>query len=468
MEAYEQAGGPQGRPPVMTPLDRDTIERLAAPVPRYTSYPTAPHFHAGVTSETYRRWLSALPDEASLSLYLHIPFCDTLCWFCGCATKIVRRYEPIAAYLKTLRAEMTEVGAALPGSSRVTAVHWGGGSPSILSAGDIVRLMDWTRERFVFASEAEFAIEIDPRGLDIERIDALAASGVTRVSIGVQDFDPSVQAAINRMQSVDETRAAIDAFRDRGVRSLNIDAIYGLPGQGLRELLYSLKEVVRMRPDRIALFGYAHVPWMRTHQKMIPEDKLPNVVERHAMAETAAAFLVGEGYERVGIDHFARPDDAMAAATRAGALSRNFQGYTVDDPHALIGLGASSISRTPHGYAQNAPSAGEYARRVEAEGLAVTRGLELGDDDVIRAHVIERLMCDLRFDGRSLYNRFGLSAMPLIAEARAICAEDRDGLLQATDTGFVVTAKGRPFARTVAAKFDAFLNGARGRHSQAV
>ncbi len=212
MEAYEQTGGPRVRPPAPDHLDPPAIERLAAPVPRYTSYPTAPHFHAGVTSETYRRWLSALPDEASLSLYLHIPFCDTLCWFCGCATKIVRRYEPIAAYLKTLRAEMTEVGAALPGSARVSAVHWGGGSPSILSAGDIVRLMDWTRERFAFASEAEFAIEIDPRGLDIERIDALAASGVTRVSIGVQDFDPSVQAAINRMQSVEETRAAIDAF----------------------------------------------------------------------------------------------------------------------------------------------------------------------------------------------------------------------------------------------------------------
>ena len=468
MKAISKAGGPDMQPPPAGGLDAATIERLAAPVPRYTSYPTAPHFHAGVTSETYRRWLGALPDEASLSLYLHIPFCDTLCWFCGCATKIVRRYEPIASYLKVLRSEMAEVGGAVPSSARVSAVHWGGGSPSILTAGDIVRLMDGTRERFAFASDAEFAIEIDPRGLDTERIDALAASGVTRVSIGVQDFDPAVQVSINRVQTVDETRGVIDAFRERGVRSLNIDAIYGLPGQGLRELLGSLREVVRMAPDRIALFGYAHVPWMRTHQKMIPEDKLPSVVERHAMAETAAAFLLGEGYERIGIDHFAKPDDAMALATRAGALSRNFQGYTVDDPHALLGLGASSISRTPHGYAQNAASAGEYARRVEAEGLAVTRGLELGDDDVIRAHVIERLMCDLRFDGRSLYERFGLSAMPLIAEARAICAEDRDGLTQATDTGFVVTPKGRPFVRTVAAKFDAFLNGARARHSAAV
>ena len=468
MVAINKAGGPDVKPTSAGVFDATTIERLAAPVPRYTSYPTAPHFHAGVTSETHRRWLAALPDEASLSLYLHIPFCDTLCWFCGCATKIVRRYEPVASYLRTLRAEIGEVGAAVPSSARVSAVHWGGGSPSILTAGDIVRLMDWTRDRFAFASEAEFAIEIDPRGLDIERIDALATSGVTRVSIGVQDFDPAVQASINRVQSVAETRAAIDAFRERGVRSLNIDAIYGLPGQGLRELLGSLREVVRMAPDRIALFGYAHVPWMRTHQKMIPEDKLPGVVARHMMAETAAAFLVGEGYERVGIDHFAKPDDAMAAATRAGSLSRNFQGYTVDDPHALIGLGASSISRTPHGYSQNAPSAGEYARRIEAEGMAVTRGLELGDDDVIRAHVIERLMCDLRFDGRSLYERFGLSAMPLIAEARAICAEDHDGLLEATDTGFMVTPKGRPFTRSVAAKFDAFLNGARARHSQAV
>jgi oxygen-independent coproporphyrinogen-3 oxidase len=444
------------------------IERLAAPVPRYTSYPTAPHFHPGITAETWREWLLALPARASISLYAHLPFCDTLCWFCGCNTKITRQYQPIATYLEALHAEAASVAALLPHGAHARHIHWGGGSPTILSANDILQLMEHTRRHFNVAAEAEFAVEIDPRGLDHARIDALAEAGLTRVSIGVQDFAPAVQAAINRVQSVEETRAVIDRFRDHGVRSLNIDAIYGLPGQRERELIHTLTEVVRMRPDRIALFGYAHVPWMKKHQSMIDEAALPGTVERHAHAALAADFLLSEGYERVGIDHFALPHDAMAEAARAGTLSRNFQGYTVDDADALIGLGASSIGRLPQGYGQNAPAIADYQRRVHDTGLAVVRGVALTAEDAIRAHVIERLMCDLALDAAAVAHRFGEAAAPVVREALAVRESGAEGLIAPTDGGFRITEAGRPFARTIAARFDAYLSRGAARHSAAV
>lgn len=449
----------------MTP---DLIARYAAPVPRYTSYPTAPHFHPGIEAETYRGWLENLPKNATLSLYAHLPFCDTLCWFCGCNTKITQQYQPVAAYLQTLLQEVATIGALMPAGASARHIHWGGGSPTILGAGDIRRLMDALREAFHVADDAEFAVEIDPRGLDRARIDALAESGLTRVSIGVQDFAPQVQAAINRIQTVEETRAVIEAFRNHGVGSLNIDAIYGLPGQFERELEHTLTEVVRMRPDRIALFGYAHVPWMKRHQTMIDESTLPNVVERHAHAELAACFLVAEGYHRIGIDHFALPHDELAVAAAQGRLARNFQGYTVDDADALIGLGASSIGRLPQGFVQNATAIADYGRRVQDGGLAVVRGVAMSEDDIIRAHVIERLMCDLAFHRRGVTERFGIAAAAVIDDALRVTAEDTDGLVREIEDGFEITERGRPFARAIAARFDAYLPRSAARHSLAV
>lgn len=451
--------------PSLTP---ELITTYAAPVPRYTSYPTAPHFHGGVDAATYAVWLQTLPEHATLSLYAHLPFCDTLCWFCGCNTKITRQYQPVSSYLGSLLTEIATTASHMPPTAVATQIHWGGGSPTILSAPDILRLMDTTRQCFNVASNAEFAVEIDPRGLDCERIDALAKAGLTRVSIGVQDFDPKVQAAINRIQSVEETRRVIDAFRDHGVRSLNIDAIYGLPGQRESELINTLREVVHMTPDRIALFGYAHVPWMKKHQSMIDDAALPGVIDRHAHAELAAEFLLAHGYARIGIDHFALAHDDLANATAKGHLKRNFQGYTVDEADALIGLGASSIGRLPQGYIQNTPATADYQRRVDAGQLAVTRGLSLSEEDVIRAHVIERLMCDLSFSPSEIVRRFGNGALPVIADAANIVRERTDGLVQVLDDGFAITDLGRPFARTIAAKFDTYLSRGQARHSAAV
>jgi oxygen-independent coproporphyrinogen III oxidase len=446
----------------------DLITRYAVPVPRYTSYPTAPHFHAGIDAGVYGRWLEELPDGATLSLYAHIPFCDTLCWFCGCHTKITRQYQPIASYLEALDTEIATVAGAIAGGTMIRHIHWGGGSPTILSASDISRLIDTMRRHFNLAEDLDFAVEIDPRGLDRARIDALAAAGLTRISVGVQDFDPKVQARINRVQSVDETRAVIDTFRDQGVTSLNIDAIYGLPGQHEAELIHTLTEIVRMRPDRIALFGYAHVPWMKRHQTMIDEADLPDVVERHNHAELAAQFLVDNGYARVGIDHFALPHDTLAVAARDGRLHRNFQGYTADEANALIGLGASSIGRLPGGYVQNAPTVAEYARRIANGGFATTRGVTLSEDDLVRAHVIERLMCDLSFSRAEVLRRFGSAAQPVIGTAAQLGHAERDGLVRVIDDGFVITERGRPFARAIAARFDAHLADSPARHSLAV
>lgn len=452
------------------PLDSVAIARLTArPVPRYTSYPTAPHFHAGVDGATYRAWLAALPKGARLSLYLHLPFCDSLCWFCGCTTKVTRQYAPIAAYLKALKAEIDLVAAALPEGVSVSHLHWGGGSPTILNPEDIAGLTAHLRGRFAFSEGAEFAVEIDPRGTDGARIAALAAAGMTRASLGVQDFTPEVQQAINRVQSFEETQSVVEACRAAGISSLNIDALYGLPGQGAAELQATLEKVVALKPDRVAVFGYAHVPWMKRHQEMIDARALPGAAARYDHAELAARLLTGVGYQRIGLDHFALPGDAMAVAAREGRLQRNFQGYTVDPATALLGLGASAIGALPQGYVQNDPATGRYMRAVAGGALPVVKGFALAEEDRMRRAVIERIMCDLRFDGAELVARWGRAlAAPVLAEAEALLASDEDGFLYRRGAGFAVTETGRPFLRLIAAAFDRYLPKREGGHSLSV
>lgn len=450
-------------------LAPEVIARHASrSTPRYTSYPTAPHFHDGIAHESYREWVAALPATASLSLYLHVPFCDTLCWFCGCHTKITRQYAPIAAYLDALAKEIEFVGGLAPKGPRVRHIHWGGGSPTILEPHDIVRLCGAIRAAFSVDADAEFAVEVDPRGMDDARIDALVQGGLTRVSIGVQDFDPKVQAAINRLQSFDETRRVVEAFRARGVASFNIDAMYGLPGQGEAQLGATLDAVLRLRPDRIALFGYAHVPWMKRHQSMIREADLPGPVERYHQSSFAAERLLEAGYEQIGIDHFARSEDALAKARRDNSLRRNFQGYTVDSADALLGFGASAIGRLPQGYVQNEAAIARYERLIQMQGSAATKGVAFSDEDRLRGYVIEKLMCDFSFSTKDLGGAPRADVSALTALARQAVAMDDDGFLEAREDGFVVTPQGRPFVRNIAAQFDAYLATQRGRHSRSL
>lgn len=446
---------------------RQLLEKFSDPVPRYTSYPTAPHFHDGVDSATARQWIAALGAGQKLSLYVHIPYCDRLCWFCACHTKHTLKYEPMAAYLESLKHEIETMGRLVSPDVMVTGLHWGGGSPTMLKPEDMHRLMGWLRSAFNFADDAEISVEMDPNDLDEARYDALAEIGVTRASLGVQDFDPKVQKTINRLQTFEQTAEVIAAMRKRGVRSVNCDLLYGLPYQTLDTMAKTVADIISLKPDRIALFGYAHVPWMKKHQALIPEDALPDAEERFRQMSLAAGMLAEAGYEAIGIDHFALADDTLAKAARTGRLRRNFQGYTDESADALIGLGASSISQLPEGYWQNMPATGEYRRMVESGDLAVVRGVALQPEDRARAFVIERIMCAYGFSACELKARFVAGADDIIAEAKAYAVENPDVCVY-DRFGFRLKNEAFPFARSVAAVFDTYLGRGKGRHSAAV
>lgn len=443
-------------------------QNLAANVPRYTSYPTAPHFSGAVTGETYARWLGETRANARISLYVHLPFCDRLCWFCACATKQVQRYDPVARYLESLSREIATVSRTLAGHGRVTSLHFGGGSPTMMTPADWVRIVSLIRNGFDFDPAAETSVEIDPNDMDEEKHEALARIGMTRASLGVQDFDPKVQHAINRIQSYEQTASVVEMVRAFGVRSVNLDMLYGLPYQTLDSVAGTVRQVLTLAPDRIALFGYAHVPWMKKHQTMIDEAALPDTAMRLAQSTEAARILTDAGYVAIGIDHFAKPSDSLAEAAREGKLHRNFQGYTTDDAEVMIGLGASAIGRLPQGYVQNSPATADYQRRVDEGALATVRGFELSESDRMRAWVIERLMCDFALRASDLTSRFGRSAESVIATAEALVVSDAEGYFVRTGESYAITGKGRPYARLIASRFDEYLGRGAARHSSAV
>ncbi|TIL82836.1 MAG: oxygen-independent coproporphyrinogen III oxidase [Mesorhizobium sp.] len=442
--------------------------RLGENVPRYTSYPTAPHFHPGVDADVYRSWFKALEIGDEVSLYLHIPYCDRLCWFCACHTKQTRHYEPVAAYLRSLHAEIATVAGLVSGKAHVRAVHFGGGSPTMLKPVDMIALGTVLRDSFDFLADAKISVEIEPNDMDEARLDALAEIGMARASLGVQDFDPKVQKAINREQSFFQTKAVVDGIRSRGVGSVNLDLLYGLPHQTRESVCSTVAQALSLEPDRMALFGYAHVPWFKKHQTMIDEAWLPGPAERFAQSQIAAHLIIDAGYEAVGIDHFARPDDALAISARAGTIRRNFQGYTEDRCETLIGLGPSSICRFRQGYVQNVPPTAEYRRMVADGGLAAVRGIAFSEDDRVRGWIIERLMCDFGFSATDLVERFGEAGRKLLLQASSIAIGDPARLLELQGDSYVVSAESRPFVRSIAAKFDKYFESGTARHSVAV
>ncbi|MFN3318086.1 MAG: oxygen-independent coproporphyrinogen III oxidase [Allorhizobium sp.] len=449
-------------------MENSLLAKYSGAVPRYTSYPTAPHFHEDIDCGKYAQWLQAITGKERISLYIHVPYCDRLCWFCACHTKHTLKYEPIAIYLESLKKEIAAVGALVSRDAAVTAVHFGGGSPTMVRPDDLIDLMAALRSAFRFADDVEISVEMDPNDLDEPRYDALAAIGMTRASLGVQDFHPEVQKAINRIQTFEQTKSVVEAVRARGVHSVNCDILYGLPHQTETTVAETVKDILSLAPDRIALFGYAHVPWMKKHQTMIKEEVLPGLEERFAQMSLAASMLVAAGYEPVGIDHFALPSDRMAIAAREGRLRRNFQGYTDDAAEALIGLGASSIGQLPQGYVQNMPATGEYQRMADAGGLTAVRGIAVSDDDRLRRRVIEEIMCRFTVSFPELRSEFGNAVDDIVAEARAFAQSNQDRICLIEDDRFVITEAGRPFARTIAAVFDSYLSNGKGRHSIAV
>jgi len=421
-------------------------------VPRYTSYPTAPHFSAAVDAATYAGWLARLPDDAALSLYLHVPYCRELCLYCGCHTKAVRQAAPLDDYTRTLRAEIA-LAAGRTRARRVTHIHFGGGTPSLLGADNLVAVMFALAHAFRIGGETEIAIELDPRSVDRAMAAALAGMRVSRASLGVQDLSPEVQHAIGRIQPYETVVRATELLRAAGIGQLNFDLMYGLPKQTAERAVRTARLAAALRPQRISLFGYAHVPWMKAHQRCIEEADLPGPDERLVQSEAARAVLIDHGYVPIGLDHFALPDDGLALAAGRARLHRNFQGYTTDDADALIGLGASAIGRLPQGYVQNAPDVGGYARAVHAGRLATVRG-----------GIIERLMCGLRVDLRDV----GRDWRDFPGAHERLSPLASEGLVQIDGSSLTVTERGRPFVRLAAAAFDAYLQPDRQRHSQAV
>ncbi|MEE8455599.1 MAG: oxygen-independent coproporphyrinogen III oxidase [Limibaculum sp.] len=460
---------------MMTKTDRAAglLAKYDRRVPRYTSYPTAVQFTPAVQGDRYRVWLGGLDPALPLSLYIHIPFCDSLCWFCGCNTKVVRRYAPIAAYMELLLRELDLVADLLPGSGdngrhKVCHVHLGGGTPTILEPADMERLFERLRARFDLLPDADIAIENDPREFNQDLVETMARVGVNRASLGLQDVNLQVQQAVNRVQSIDETTRVAQALRGAGIGSINIDLMYGLPYQSVARVLTSIEAVLELAPDRVCLFGYAHVPWMKKHQRLIDEAGLPDAEERFAQYLAAAARLQEAGYQWIGLDHFARPGDDLAQAARNKTLHRNFQGYTTDDAPVRLGFGPSAIGMLPQGFAQNEVPMNVYRDAIEAGALPVARGLVLSEDDRLRGAVIEQLMCFLEADLGAIAHRFEADPRVFTDALAALQEMVADGLVEIDGWKVRVSEAGRPFLRTACAAFDSYLEPTATRHAQAV
>jgi oxygen-independent coproporphyrinogen-3 oxidase len=401
------------------------------------------------------------------SLYLHIPFCRSMCWYCGCHTTITAHNEPIADYVGLLRQEIDRVAAEIAQPLDVDSVHFGGGTPTIVTPADFIALVSLMRERFALSPDAEIAVEIDPRTLSGGIAEALGEAGVNRASLGVQSFDPVVQKAVNRIQSEATTLETVERLRRAGVEGINFDLIYGLPHQSLSSCITTAEAAIAMRPDRFAVFGYAHVPSFKKHQRMIEESALPGSALRVEQAEAIARTLVSAGYVRIGLDHFALVDDSLARAQAAGTLRRNFQGYTTDTAETLLGFGASAIGRTPQGYVQNAVGLGVYAEAIAAGGLASAKGYRLSGEDRLRGEVIERLMCDFEVDIGAICLRHGAQPESLLSGNERLDALVEDGVVEVVDGTVRMRGEHRFLVRAAAAAFDAYLNQSGRRHSQA-
>jgi oxygen-independent coproporphyrinogen-3 oxidase len=446
------------------------VAKYDGPVPRYTSYPTAVSFRANIGPDRHEEWLAALAPDQPLSLYIHIPFCRSLCWYCGCHTGVTRDHKPVAHYLKTMMREIGLVSASIPHRPRLAALHLGGGSPDMLSPSDLASLFACLQEHFAFGQDTAIAAELDPRALSPGWIKAAAHLGLNRASLGVQDLEPAVQAAINRIQPYAVVRSSIDALRQEGVSSINLDIVYGLPRQSVQGLTRTIEQIVDLEPDRIALFGYAHVPWMMPRQRLIRDEELPDALERYRQQLVAASMLEEAGYIRIGLDHFALPTDDLAIAAENGRLRRNFQGYTSDAAPAVIGLGASSITTFGQGFAQNTPDVGKWHDAIDKGRFATSRGVALTDDDRFRADIIHSLMCDLEVDFLPLLRKWKMSAAFLVPAITRLRMLESDGLIRHTGSVVAVTQLGRPFLRTICASFDRYISASRPgrRHARAI
>ncbi len=442
-------------------FDLDLIKKHDKAGPRYTSYPTAPMFHDSIDSQTYAQTLKRVAaDDAPLSLYIHIPFCNTVCYYCGCNKIVTKQYDRAQPYLDLLFQEIDKV-ASLVGKTRpVTQLHFGGGTPTFLNDTQIRALMGKLGESFQFVDDdsAEYSIEMDPRECTPETVKTLREVGFNRMSMGVQDFDPVVQKAVNRIQSREVTLNVLNDARREGFKSMNIDLMYGLPHQTVETFDATLDQIIEFSPDRIALFNYAHLPEMFMPQRRIDASAMPSPQEKLNILEHSIHKLIDAGYVFIGMDHFAKPDDELTIAQQQGKLYRNFQGYSTQADCDLIGLGLTSIGYVGGSFFQNQKEMDAYEAAIQEEGLAVFRGYTLSDEDHLRRAVIMRLMCDFRLDFKRFEQAFHIHFKEHFADALADLEDmQADGLLQLREDGLEVLPVGRLMIRNVAMVFDEHL-----------
>ncbi|MCU0304262.1 MAG: oxygen-independent coproporphyrinogen III oxidase [Thermoanaerobaculales bacterium] len=442
-------------------LDAELLAKYDRPGPRYTSYPTAPQFSTDFGETAYRERLreAARRGDEPLSMYVHLPFCHERCTFCGCNVVISPRRGPEEGYLDTLERELDLLAEALGDRRSINQLHWGGGTPTYLSPDQCERLFGAITDRFPLTGDAEVAIEVDPCVTTLEHLATLARLGFNRISMGLQDTDPDVQRAVRRIQPLELTREHVDEARRLGFSSVNIDLIYGLPRQTEASFRRCVRSVVdELAPDRLACFSYAHVPWIKPHQRQLDEASLPRGWDKLRLFTTAASELVEAGYTFVGFDHFARPGDELARALAEGRVHRNFMGYTVMPAADQVGIGVTSIGDVAGAYSANLKKLAAYERAVAAGRLPVERGLVRSREDELRRAVIHRLICTLRLDLGWVESAFGVDPREHFADALAeLGPMAADGLVEIDDAGLAVTPTGRFFLRNLCMPFDAYL-----------
>ncbi|HUJ42284.1 MAG TPA: oxygen-independent coproporphyrinogen III oxidase [Opitutaceae bacterium] len=458
--------------PAPAEFDLGLVRKYNVPGPRYTSYPTAPQFTETVPLATLAAAIERDNCEAGrpISLYFHLPFCETLCWFCGCTTVITLKRDAASNYLDHLEKELGLVQPFLNPARRVVQMHFGGGTPTFLPPAVIRRLGEAIHARFAFAPDSENSVEVDPRRITRDHVRAFRELGCNRASLGVQDTNPAVQLAVHRVQPMDVTRQAFEWMRAEGYRSISIDLIFGLPHQTADSFARTIDEVLTLQPDRLAVFSYAHVPWLKPSQRIFEKQaNLPSTEEKLRMLATAVRKLTGAGMVYIGMDHFARADDELAVAQREGTLQRNFQGYSTHAGASIYGFGMSSISQTEDSYRQNRKELPAYYAALEAGRLPIERGLMVSEEDRIRRHVIMRIMCDRRLSYARLSEQLHADFRTRFArEIDSLADLEADGLLRRDDDGFVVTGVGALLIRIIAMRFDAYLEKGQRRFSRTV
>ena len=462
--------------PAGVDFDAGLIARLGKNGPRYTSYPTADRFNAGFGYRDYLHAVAAVRTRGAprpMSLYLHIPFCDTVCYYCACNKIVTKNREKAARYLGYLKREIALQGALFAGMNEVGQLHFGGGTPTYLSDAQMGGLLAHLRRSFRFAPDetGEYSIEVDPRSVSAERVHSLRRQGFNRISLGVQDFDAAVQQAVNRVQPEAETRAIIGAARAAGFRSVSIDLIYGLPKQTLASMAATMEKVVAASPDRISLYHYAHLPQLFKPQRRILEADMPGSAEKLDMLALCIARLTGAGYVYIGMDHFAKPDDDLAVAQRQGRLHRNFQGYSTHADSDLVACGVSAIGAVGATYSQNAKTLDAYYEALDNNELPVERGVVLGMDDLLRRTIIQGMMCQFELSLHAIEQAFPIVFADYFADELAQLREHAaDGLVLIEDGWLTVTPRGRLLIRNLCMVFDRYLGrpGTAARHSRTV